>query len=198
MYNIREGMTIMYPMQLRKVSSALALASLLGVGAALLAPAPAHAGSTPTNLAVTANIAANCTISTTAVAFGAYDPVVVNAATALNGTGTVTIGCTKGSAPNITLGLGANASGSQRNMLNGANTDVLGYQLYQPPNNTPGTACPAVAGGTVWGTTGANIFTPTVPASKNTRAYNICGVVSAGQDVSVGSYSDTVVATVNF
>ncbi len=188
----------MYPMQLRKVSSALALASLLGVGAALLAPAPAHAGSTPTNLAVTANIAANCTISTTAVAFGAYDPVVLNATTALNGTGTVTIGCTKGSAPTITLGLGANASGSQRNMLNGANTDVLGYQLYQPPNNTVGTACPAVAGGTVWGTTGSNIFTPTVPTSKTTRAYNICGVVSAGQDVSVGSYSDTVVATVNF
>ena len=188
----------MYPMQLRKVSSALALASLLGVGAALLAPAPAHAGSTPTNLAVTANIAANCTISTTAVAFGAYDPVVLNAATALNGTGAVTIGCTKGSAPTITLGLGANASGSQRNMLNGANTDVLGYQLYQPPNNTVGTVCPAVAGGTVWGTTGANIFTPTVPASKATRAYNICGVVSAGQDVSVGMYTDTVVATVNF
>ena len=188
----------MYPMQLRKVSSALALASLLGVGAALLAPAPAHAGSTPTNLAVTANIAANCTISTTAVAFGAYDPVVLNATTALNGTGSVTIGCTKGSAPTITLGLGANASGSQRNMLNGANTDVLGYQLYQPPSNIVGTACPAVAGGTIWGTTGSNIFAPTVPTSKATRAYNICGVVSAGQDVSVGSYSDTVVATVNF
>jgi len=187
----------MYSMKLRQVSNALVLASLLGVGAALVAPAPAHAGSTPTNLAVSASIAANCTISTTAVAFGAYDPVVVNATTQLNATGSVTVGCTKGSAPTVTLGLGANASGSQRNMLNSSNTDVLGYTLYQPPNTTPGTAC-VFTSGTVWGTTGSAIFTPTVPTSKATRTYNICGVVSAGQDVSVGSYSDTVVATVNF
>lgn len=188
----------MYSMPLRKVSSALALASLLGVGAALLAPAPAHAaGSTPTNLAVTASIAANCTISTTAVAFGAYDPVVTNATTALNASGSVIIGCTKGSAPTITLGLGANASGAQRNMLNGSNSDVLGYQLYQPPNTTPGTACTFPASN-IWGTAGAQIFTPTVPTTKATRTYNICGTVAAGQDVSVGSYSDTVVATVNF
>ncbi len=187
----------MNSMQLRKVSNALILASVLGVGAALVTAAPAYAGSTPTNLAVTANIAANCTISTTAVAFGAYDPVVTNAATALNATGTVAIACTKGSAPTITLGLGTNASGAQRNMLNGGNTDVLAYQLYQPPGTAPATACTFPAAN-IWGTTGAQIFTPTVPATKASRTYNICGTVAAGQDVSVGSYSDTVVATVNF
>jgi spore coat protein U-like protein len=190
-------MTIMNSMQLRKVSNALVLASLLGIGAALLVPAPAHAGSATSNLAVTASISANCTISTTAVAFGAYDPVVANAATALNGTGSVIVGCTKGSAPSITLGLGSNAVGTQRNMLNGSNTDVLGYQLYFPTNNATPSTC-TFPGTTVWGTTGANIFTPTVPASKATRTYSICGTVTAGQDVSVGSYSDTVVATVSF
>ena len=74
----------MNSMQLRKVSNALILASVLGVGATLLSATPAHAGSAPANLAVSASIAANCTISTTAVAFGAYDPVVTNATTALN------------------------------------------------------------------------------------------------------------------
>jgi spore coat protein U-like protein len=190
-------MMTMNSMQLRKVSNALVLASVLGVGGTLLSATPAQAGSQPANLAVTASIAANCTISTTAVAFGAYDPVVTNAATALNGTGSVIIGCTKGSAPTITLSLGANASGAQRNMLNGSNTDLLAYQLYQPTNNTTPSTC-TFPGTTVWGTTGANIFTPLAPGSKASRTFMVCGTVAAGQDVSVGSYSDTVVATVNF
>ena len=183
---------------LKPLSKSLALAALLGLGAVLIAP-KAHAANTATaNLAVSASVAANCTISTGALSFGAYDPVVTNAAAALNaGNGSVTIACTKGSAPSITLDLGANAVSTQRNMKNTANTDVLGYQLYQPPNTTPGTAC-TFPGSTVWGTTVAQTFTPTSPASKASRTYNVCGTVSGGQDVSVGTYQDTVVATVNF
>lgn len=187
----------MNSMKLRKVPNALALASLFGVGAALLAMPSAHAGSAPANLPVNANIAANCTISTTQVAFGAYDPVVTNAATALNASGTVVIACTKGSAPNVTLDLGAHAAGAQRNMLNGSSPDLMAYQLYQPPTTVPSAAC-TFPGSQVWGTTGTAIFTPTVPASKATRTYNVCGTVAAGQDISVGSYADVVVATVNF
>jgi spore coat protein U-like protein len=188
---------IMVSMKLSKVSNALMLASLLAVGAAVLSSAPAHAaGSAPANLAVTAAVNANCTISTTAVAFGAYDPVVVNAATALNASGSVSIACTKGSAPAITMDLGQHAVATQRNML-GSGADVLGYQLYQPPNTAPGTAC-TFPGGTVWGTSVAQTFTPTSPANKTSRSYNVCGTVAAGQDVGVGLYADVVVATVNF
>lgn len=188
----------MNSMQLNKVSHALVLASLLGVGAALVAATPAHAGSANSNLTVSASVAANCTISTTAVAFGAYDPVVANAATVLNGNGSVSIACTKGSAPNITLDLGLNAVGAQRNMkITGGGTDVLQYQLYQPPSTAPNAAC-TFPGSTVWGTSVAQTFTPTAPANKNARSYNVCGTVAAGQDVSVGSYQDTVVAAVNF
>ena len=44
------------------------------------------AASTSTSLSVTASVNNNCTISTAALAFGAYDPVVTNASSPLDGT----------------------------------------------------------------------------------------------------------------
>lgn len=152
----------------------------------------ASAGSQTSNLAVSASVAANCTITTSPVAFGVYDTV---SGAAVNATGGVSIACTKGAATTVTLGLGANAAGSVRQMKD-ATTNVLGYELYQQPGTTPGAAC--TFSGTVWGTTGAGIFTPAAAPSKAVRAYNVCGVVTAGQDVPAGTYNDTVVATVNF
>ena len=157
------------------------------------------AGTATQNLAVSASVAANCTIQTGALAFGAYDPIVANATTALNATGTVTIACTKGSAPKITLDRGQHNSGANRFMqiTTVGLTDKLQYQLYQPPNATPGTAC-VFPGSKVWGPTAAQTFTPTKPTSRAAATYNICGTVLAGQDVRVGAYTDTAVATVNF
>ena len=77
------------------------------------------AASTSTSLSVTATVNNNCTISTAALAFGVYDPVVTNASSPLDGTGTVTIACTKGATTTIGLGLGSNASGSTRRMADG-------------------------------------------------------------------------------
>lgn len=166
----------------------------------LLAVAGVASATTLTsNLSVTANVAAVCSISTTAVGFGAYDPVTANAAAPLNATGGVTIACTKGAAPTITLGLGSNATGSTRRMLGGTSGGLLTYELYQQPSTTvPATACSYVTP-TVWGTSGANIFTPSASPGKAARTYNVCGQVAAGQDVPVdASYTDTVVASVNF
>ena len=70
--------------------------SVLVSAVSLAAASTAFAGSATSNLAMSANVTANCTISTAAVAFGAYDPIVANAATPLDTTGTVTITCTKG------------------------------------------------------------------------------------------------------
>jgi len=163
----------------------------------LFAAASAFAGSDTANLAVSASVAANCTISTSAVVFGAYDPIGANASAALTTSGSVTIACTKGTAPTITLGQGNNYSGGRR-MAGGG--DFLTYELYQPTNTNPdaGSTC-SYAGPTIWGTTGGQVFTPTAATSKAARTYKVCGSMPGGQDPSVAaSYTDTVVATVNF
>src|SRR5438270_5378606 len=78
------------------------------------------AASASANLAASSSVANNCTISTAALAFGAYDPVVANASTNLDASGTVSIACTKGATATIDLDLGANATGSTRRLTDGA------------------------------------------------------------------------------
>src|SRR5687767_12917395 len=78
------------------------------------------AGSATADLTISASVINNCVISTTTLAFGPYDPVDANAATDLDGSGVVTVACTKGAAPTIGLGLGNNASGSVRRLSDGS------------------------------------------------------------------------------
>ena len=173
-----------------------AIALTLAVALMIAAMPKARAATATANLVVTATVAAKCTITTTPLDFGEYDPVVANATTALNATGSVTVACTKGST-GLSVGLdnGGNFSGTRR-MAGGG--DFLGYAVYRPPNNTPGTAC-SFPGTLAWGTTiGTDTLALTNAASKAARTYNVCGTIPAGQDVTVATYSDTVVATINF
>jgi len=147
--------------------------------------APALAQTASTNLSVTAVVAKNCSITTTAVAFGSYDPIVANASTPLDGTGSVVVTCTKGSGTRIDLGLGSNATGSVRKMLGG--TDLLTYELYTDTGRS-----------TVWGSGAGAGQTIAAAPNKNPRTFTVYGRVPAGQDVGAASYADTVVATINF
>jgi len=175
------------------------LASL--VGSAMVAcsiGSGAWAGFNTGSLSVTSSVAKTCSVSTTsALAFGAYDPT---AAGALPGTGSVSIKCTKGSsAITVDLGAGSHASGSQRRMLGGTSGDFLNYNVTQPATTTPWTSC---AGSTVWGSTvGGSVYTPSgvTWSAAAAQAFTVCGSVPAAQDVSAdGSYTDTVIVTVNF
>lgn len=140
----------------------------------------------------------DCTISTAPVTFGAYDPILGNTTAPLNATGSITITCVKGSAPSVALdfGLYQNPSGKRRMRHATVTTTFLRYELYQPPDTAPGTPCSFPAS-TVWGT-GTSAFAPGAAPNKNSRAFNVCGTVFAGQNVEVGAYSDTVTATVTF
>jgi spore coat protein U-like protein len=159
------------------------LATLLVLAA--FAPG-ANAGTATSSFTVTGTVTANCTISTSGISF-TYDPVAANASSNATATGTVTIACTKGSAPSIGLdnGLYAGlASAGPRAMRLGATSNYLGYDIYWPGTTTP------------WTT--AAPYVPSAPPSKAARTFNMDGAAIAGQDVPIGSYTDTVTATVNF
>jgi spore coat protein U-like protein len=159
--------------------------ALIVGGLALGMAAPALAQTATGNLGVSATVAKNCSITTTAVAFGSYDPIVANASTPLDGTGTVVVTCTKGAGTRIDLDLGSNAAGSVRRMLGG--TDLLTYELYTDSGH-----------GTVWGAGAGAGQTIAAAPNKNPRTFTVYGRVPAGQDVGAASYADTVVATINF
>lgn len=153
----------------------------------------AQAGTATASLGVSATVTSNCTISTTPVGFGSYDPV--SGATDYTAQGTVVVACTK-NATGLTVGMdnGGNYASSTRNMLGSARADKLAYSLVQP---TSGTTCPSFGAGTAW-TTAGGALTLTSPTGKAARTYGVCGQLAKGQDVSVDTYADTVTATINF
>ena len=173
-------------MQARTRTFTATLAGAAVAGAVCVTSVRSEAAAASGSLGVSASVANNCTISTAALAFGAYDPVVANAASNLDGTGTVTIACTKGAASTIGLNLGSNASGSTRR-LNDGSSNYLTYEMYQDSGRT-----------TVWGNSGAALLTPAAAPSKTARNFTVYGRIPSNQDVPAGGYADTVTATVNF
>ena len=170
-----------------RANTFLGLAAFGGVALAAAAFGPTASAATATaNLGVSATVTNNCTISTAAVAFGSYDPVVAHASANLDGSGTVTVACTKGAVATVGLGLGSNASASVRR-LKDAGTNYITYELYQDSGRS-----------TVWGNAGAGLLSPGAAPSKVARNFTVYGRVPANQDVPAGTYNDTVVATVNF
>ena len=120
----------------RRIVPASALA------AACFLAAQARAATATSTFVVTGNVIANCTISTTGITFS-YDPVEANATANATASGTLTLACTKGSAPSIALTLGANSAqaGSltppaTRAMRLGATANFLGYDIYWPGTTT--------------------------------------------------------------
>jgi spore coat protein U-like protein len=139
---------------------------------------------------VYANVGGTCSTSVTAnLAFGAYDPIVANQATPLDGTATISVNCSNYLPYTVTLGQGANPGGGSTNaapvrqMASGANR--LGYSLYQDSGRS-----------TSWGNTaGTGAFAYGIGSAQSATVY---GRVPAGQNKPAGSYSDTVLATVTF
>jgi spore coat protein U-like protein len=173
-------------MTIRKISVALAAASVLTAAAAL-------AGSSPTTFTVSANVIKNCTVTAQNLDFGNYDPVTANSATGSDATATanVSVKCTKGSG-GVTVGMdrGANASGGVRRMA-GPGGDFLSYVINDDAASdwTEAGGPPATSGSVAYaGFTSASLAV----------THQAHGILTKAQDVTVGAYTDTITATVYF
>ena len=165
--------------------------SLLALVLVALTATAAFAASATNNLTVQATVVASCTVSAATLNFGNYDPVVTNAATDLDISHALSIKCTKGTAAtSIDLDNGANYS-SGRRMQIGSTGKYLSYALYKNSART-----------SVWSTGATNGVVPDTSTSKNSdltvggAALTVYGRVAQNQDVSSGSYADTVVITI--
>jgi spore coat protein U-like protein len=126
---------------------------------------------------------AACTISTTAVSFGGYD---VFSPTPLDAQGQISVTCSLIlSGFTVRLDRGGAPSFSPRQLKQG--TEPLNYNLYLDATRT-----------IIWGdgTAGTQAFTAIVLAQ--TFLLPVYGRIPANQNVTVGLYTNTVVATVSF
>ena len=145
-----------------------------------------QSASATASLSISATVSKNCTIATAPVAFGSYDSVVANATMPLDGAGTVIVTCTKGAAAKVGLNAGGNAQGATRRMA-GSAAEFLTYELYKDAGRAA-----------VWGNTAATgLDIPGAP-NQNPQSFSVYGRVTEAQAAAVGTYTDTVVATVNF
>lgn len=110
------------------------LVASLALAAAFVAPAAFADVPNQANaiMPVTASIAANCTVDTTPLAFGNYDPIVANGLNGsdLSAVATLGVACTQGSFATITMGEGEMFQGGVRHMVSGQNGGVLAYELF--------------------------------------------------------------------
>ncbi|WP_345972614.1 spore coat U domain-containing protein [Sulfurimonas diazotrophicus] len=137
--------------------------------------------------------AATCSVSSTGLAFGSYNPFDLASVTT---TGTITIQCTTLKLNDrvqatLLLSTGSSNSYSARTMQNDA-AETLAYNIYTSSNYA-----------LVWGdgNSGTEVVSDKffakllAPATKN---YTMYARIPAGQDAGVGTYQDVITVTVEY
>lgn len=152
----------------------------------LLATVTATVYASLSSIALSTNVLPYCTFSggDQMMNFGDYDPTRNVVAAPLKSAASFTLRCSKGSAATILLSNGLFASGGVRRMRTGVDS-YLGYNLFRDPSRN-----------SVWDESNPVQY---VAGSSAPQTFTIYGQVPAGQDnVSIGSYSDTITITVMF
>jgi spore coat protein U-like protein len=169
----------------QKLSAGLRMAGAAAALALAALPGTAGAQSVSSNLNVTANVTANCTVSTSPIAFGSVNTL---SGAPVNASGGVTVTCTNGTlwTASADQGQGAGASFTARRMSSGSNT--LAYNIFTDSART-----------IVWGDGSGSSATVSQNGSGAAQSITVFGQVPAGQSsVPAGSYSDTVAVTISY
>jgi spore coat protein U-like protein len=161
----------------------LGLVSVLA-SAGLFAGA-AQAATTSSSLGVSATVTANCTVSTSSVAFGSVNTI---AGTNVDASGGISVTCTNGTgwAASAGAGAGTGATAASRKMASGSN--LLNYSLYTDSGRN-----------TVWGDGTGTTALLSSTGTGTAQSTTVYGRVFSGQTgAPAGSYADTVAVTVTY
>lgn len=136
--------------------------------------------------------ATSCSVASGNLAFGAYD---VFGTTNLDSSAALVVTCRRaGGPPNSTLSIAIGPSASSgaiasRRLRTAGGADFLGYNLFRDATRTA-----------VWGNTaGVDTMVQTISVPNNGSiqvSTTIFGRIPAGQDVRMGTYSDSVTISV--
>ena len=146
-----------------------------------------QAATTLSSFTVTANVAANCLVTTTNMDFGTFDGVANRTATS-----DINVRCTDGVGYTIALNVGTGGGSiATGRLLDGPLTNTLTYNLYSDPAhaNVWGTALADRVAGTGTGLAVGDIFTHQVYGR----------LLAAGNEgAQVGAYTSTIGVTVEY
>jgi spore coat protein U-like protein len=175
---VRGAIAMKFSYALRSAQSA----ALLGFVALGLTSTSAFATTQTTTFAVTATVQGSCTISATALSFGAYT------GTALPGTSTISVNCTGGTTYNVGLNPGGatGATVTTRKMTGQFLHGSLAYSLFSNAGMT-----------TNWGNT-VNTDTVAGTGTGAAQSLTVYGNIPAGTAPAADGYSDTITTTITY
>jgi spore coat protein U-like protein len=146
---------------------------------AAVVSAPALAGTATGTVQVSLNVSSSCSVTAQPLDFGTTNTF----ATAIDTSSATTVKCTPLAPYSVFVSYGANANGTQRQLLSTTSAAVVKYDIYSDASRT-----------TAWtptvGTTGVGDGTE--------KASTLYGRVPVQTAVAAGDYKDTVTVTVNY
>ncbi len=158
---------------------------LFAFAAGLVFATSLHAASSSAPLDISAEVAPNCAIAISDLAFGKYDPLGQNTNQQLDAAAEVTMLCTRSSRASVYIDSGRHPIGSSRTLA--GSSQHLSYQLFHDAGRTQ-----------QWVGGASNGLQFVSQGIHKPQQLTVYGRIPPGQEVVSGAYTDVVTATVDF